>query len=161
MEAAASKSLVRQLSHAARSLNVFVRPDEDTLVKPVVKERQGHQVDFPIGRSAFRTVAQKRAKYTEHSGAMEAGAITLACRWLARSRQHHQRRVVILVDAQAVLYAHVKGRSSAATLSRPLRRAAAVLLATGTTPRFVYVPSESNPADLPSRGVLAPGRRRR
>jgi len=157
METQQSATLVRRVAREAAVHDIFVRPEEDTCLRPRIKERQGHQVHFPVGRSAFRTVVQKKADFVEHSGAMEAGAVTLACRWMARSRRHHQCRALLLVDAQAVLHAHAKGRSSAATLCRPLRRAAAVLLAIGTTPTFVYVPSESNPADLPSRGVSAPG----
>ena len=79
--------------------------------------------------------------------------MTLAVRWMSRSTIHHQRRALVLVDAQAVLSVHAKGRSSAPTLFRPLRRAAALFVAIGATPTFIYVPSESNPADAPSRGA--------
>jgi hypothetical protein len=72
---------------------------------------------------------------------------------LSRSPHLHSRRGAFLVDAQAVIGALRKGRSSAPTLMHPIRRVAALCLACDWTWRFHYVPSESNAADWPSRGL--------
>ncbi len=58
------------------------------------------------------------------------------------------------MDAQAVLSAMQKGRSGAPTLRHPVRQAGAISLACGWRWRFGYLPSGSNPADDPSRGVV-------
>jgi hypothetical protein len=53
-----------------------------------------------------------------------------------------------------VLFSLQKGRSGAPTLRHPVRQAGALSLACGWRWRFGYLPSESNPADDPSRGVV-------
>ena len=60
------------------------------------------------------------------------------------------------MDAQAVRGALQKGRSSAGTLRHPIAQAGAIMLACNLRLRFAYLPSESNPADAPSRGVRVP-----
>ena len=58
------------------------------------------------------------------------------------------------MDAQAVRAALQKGRSGAPTLRHPVKQAGAISLACGWRWRYGYLPSESNPADDPSRGVV-------
>ncbi len=89
-----------------------------------------------------------------HSGALEAEAVVLLLRWLLRTPNRHSARVVALVDAKSVLCAASKGRSSAPSIKRAVRRMGALALAGDLHMKFVYVPSEDNPADGPSRGVL-------
>ena len=66
-----------------------------------------------------------------------------------------------MIDAQAVLGAVAKGRSSAPTVRRGVMRVAALLLAGDVHAYYGYVPSEENPADTPSRGVWRQWRRQR
>ena len=124
--ATASSGEVRQLAHALHGSDIFVRPGNEQLDE---RPRIGTCRRLPVPAQAFRSVISKRADVIEHSGAMEATAVTLGLRWLARTAKHHGHRGVLLIDAQAVLHAHRKGRSSAGTLTRPLRRAAAVVVA--------------------------------
>ena len=148
-----SADVVRRIARTACSHDVFVRPLEESIGQPVnEKPRQGRCERLPIPRGTFRTLISARAQYVEHSGTMEATGVTLACRWAGRTAAHHDARLLLLVDAQAVLAATRKGRSSAPTLVRPLRRAAAVCMAARLRLALAYVPSESNPADAPSRG---------
>ena len=65
------------------------------------------------------------------------------------------------MDAQAVLGAITKGRSSAERIRRDVSNVAALCLAGDILLRSVYVPSEDNPADEPSRGCLRIQRLRR
>ena len=74
---------------------------------------------------------------------------------MGASHSGTSRRLVLLVDAQAVLFACAKGRSSAPTLRFELGRIAALSLAGNGLVRFIYVPSEYNPADAPSRGIVS------
>jgi hypothetical protein len=117
------------------------------------RPRIGKPHQLGLAKSAFTTVVSARAQYRAHSGALEATAVVLLLRWLLRSTHKHAHRVVALVDAQAVLGAAAKGRSSALTLKRELRKIAALTLAGDFLMKYVYVPSEDNPADAPSRGI--------
>jgi len=105
-------------------------------------------------------VISAQAKHRSHSGALEATAVTLALRWILLSKRRHSRRVVLLVDAKAVLHAAAKGRTSAPTTLREIRRVAAYSLAGDLLIRYCYLPSEDNPADAPSRGIVRRWRRR-
>ncbi len=60
-----------------------------------------------------------------------------------------------MVDAKAVIAAAAKGRSSRG-FNRLLRQLAGLCLAGDLLLRTLYVPSEHNPADWPSRGELLP-----
>ena len=85
---------------------------------------------------------------------LEAHAVTLSLRWILRSVRRHSRRTVLLVDATAVCGALAKGRSSSPTLKRELMKIGALAIAGDLWLRVVYVPSEDNPSDAPSRGVV-------
>ena len=61
---------------------------------------------------------------------------------------------MVLVDAQAVLGAAAKGRSSSRCLARDIARIGALAMAGDLLLKLVYIPSEDNPADAPSRGVV-------
>ena len=110
-----------------------------------------------VHMSRFRTKLSVKAKYFAHSGALEAAGVSLMLRWLLRSPAKHGHRVAALVDAQAVLGAAAKGRSSSPTLRYELRRIAALCLAGGWSMHYTYVPSAFNPADAPSRGKALSG----
>lgn len=119
---------------------------------PVEVPRLGRPHRLRVKQSHFRTIISKRAKWQAHSGVLEAHAYLLALKWLARHPAKHHHRVPILVDAKAVVGAATQGRSSARALRTVLRSAAAYTMASDLLPRIVYIPSESNPADHPSRG---------
>ena len=124
--------------------------------------RKGPCRRLPLRKRAFQHVLSIRAKYYAHSGALEADALTLGLNWLSRTAGNHAKRIVILLDAKALLGACRKGRSSAPTLRRSLRRSAAVSIACDWRTHFHYIPSESMPADVPSRGIRTrPAIRRR
>ena len=123
--------------------------------------RTGRRVAIPIQSSAFKPTFSIRARAKKHAGALEADAVVLGLKRLARIGGTLGRRGLFLLDARAVEGSLRKGRSSAPTLRRPLMAAAAVQLAAGFRLRFGYIPSEDNPADAPSRGVRTRPRDRR
>ena len=84
---------------------------------------------------------------------MEAHAVALGLNWLSHDVHNHGKRVTFLVDAKAVVGALKKGRTSAHTLKRAVRRCAATALASDILFHVAYVPSECNAADWPSRGL--------
>ena len=105
-----------------------------------------------LSRRDFQELLSIPARHQAHSGALEAIGVELGCRLLSRRARLHGCRGLFLVDAQAVQAALQKGRSSAPTLQRAVRRVGALSLACGWRWRFGYVPSEDNPADDLSRG---------
>jgi hypothetical protein len=117
---------------------------------PAERPRHGTEFRLPFGLSRFKPVLSQKARWQTYSGGLEAAAVAQALRLLRRTRSLHGRRGVFLVDAQSVMYALRKGRSSAPTLWHPLRKCAALSIACDWAWRFQYVPSESNAADWPS-----------
>ena len=78
----------------------------------------------------------------------------LLLRWLCRSSRKHAHRVVVLVDAKAVPAAAAKGRLSAPTIKYQVRKLAALAVAGDFLVKYIYIPTEDNPADVPSRVVV-------
>ena len=124
------------------------------------KDRLGTPHVLPYPKKLFKVAVKAKATWKAHSGALEAHGLLLALKWLLRSNKHFHKRLVILVDAKAILGAASKGRTSAPGIRGVLRHIGGLLLATNSLLRLVYVPSEHNPADAPSRGKCISGRRR-
>jgi len=141
----------RAIGLRAARLGFYVRPAADPMDEPEL-ERLGLMRRLRIKKSKFHIVLSMRAKYQAHSGALEAAAATAMLRCITRSHSRHRQRTVALIDAQAVLGALVRGRSSAHTLRKEIAKAAALTIAADLVMRYAYTPSESNPADGPSRG---------
>ena len=114
--------------------------------------RVGVPVELPFSKDSFTDVLSIRAQHTSHSGAMKAHALLLLIKWLLRSAGRLNSRAVVGIDAQVVMYAAIKGRTNAPTLNRIFKSIAAHCLADGLLLYPLYVPSEFNPADAPSRG---------
>ena len=116
------------------------------------KDRLGQPHVLPIRKGRFRVAVSARARWSAHSSTLEAHGLLLATKWLLRTAKHFHHRLVVLIDAKAILGAACKGRSSARTLRGIMRQLGSLLLATNSLLRLVYIPSEHNPADAPSRG---------
>ena len=121
---------------------------------PAEVPRSGAEYRTTLCMDDFKDVFSIRASFASHSGAMELQAVKLALLRLTRSGRMLRSRGAILVDAQAVCGALAKGRSSAATLKRGVKAVAAISIACELRLHFPYIPSESNPADFPSRGKV-------
>jgi len=155
--AAVPPDLSRAAAAHAGQLGHHFRLDGTPGGKPE-KPRGGACFRLPLRPRSFRCVFSARARRAAHSGALEAHGVVLALRRILRTSRHHAHRGAFLVDAQVVRAAMQKGRSSAPTLRLAVAQAGALCLAGDLRLRFGYLPSESNPADDPSRGV---GPRRR
>ena len=134
---------------------------DDVLTETEIKTRIGDPVVLPYRKADFRTVVSQRKSFDGHSGALEAAGLVLGIRWHLRTKSHFSQRLVVLVDAQAVLFAAAKGRSSAPSLRFEMRKLAALALVGDLIIKYIYVSSEYNPADAPSRGVVLPAVRAR
>ena len=115
--------------------------------------RQGAPVVLPFAQSEFVDVISLRAKRPGSAGELEGHALLLAVEYVARAANRHRKHVLFTVDAQAVLYVALKGRSSSPSLGFIFRRLGALVSATGIHPHYLWIPSEHNPADRPSRGL--------
>ncbi len=145
---------VQRLGTKAEKRGDFVRLNKDGLIDVgAEKPRPGSPVHFPLHFASFAPVLSLKARYPEHSSSLELRGVLLGLRWALRSQRRFGRRLLFLIDAKAALAAVAKGRSGAWRFRRPLGAINALLLATDTLFRPLYIPSEDNPVDLPSRGV--------
>jgi hypothetical protein len=144
-------SLTRSIAAADAEGDAVVRLTQE-LGDPPEVARAGSTCRLPLTLSSFKTQFSVKATSISHSGCMELHAVVMALLRVARSSCFHGSRGVMLVDATAVGSALRKGRSSAGSFKRGMSAAAAVLLAADLAFSFPYLPSESNPADWPSRG---------
>ena len=88
-----------------------------------------------------------------HINELEAIAILLQLKAKSRSQKNFASVYLHLVDSQVSIGVFTKKRSSSRLLQRVIRRANALCLAAHLHPVFIYVRSELNPADAPSRGA--------
>ena len=144
-------SVAEEVGFLAERRGDFVRfyPDPN---EPPARERLGRPHELPYSKRCFTTAISAKARFKAHSGALEAHGLLLAIKWLLRSPARFHRRLVILVDAKAVLGAATKGRTSAPGIRGVMRHIGALLMASNCLLKLVYVPTEHNPADAPSRG---------
>jgi len=143
----------REIARFADITGAFVRVDR-TIPHPHDEDerpRRGVRCELGLSKHNFKPVISSRARYKAHSGALEATGLSMTIRWVMRDIRRHSRRVVVLVDAQAVLGAAARGRSSARTIKREIRRYGALVLGGDLLVRLVYIPSEDNLGDAPSR----------
>ena len=87
----------------------------------------------------------------QHKGLQEMAALAAVVRRLARDPRCWGSRVVLIVDARVIRHAVTRGRSSSRLLNRALRRLLAHHLLTGIRLIVVWVPTDVNAADDPTR----------
>ena len=126
--------------------------DDDEQERP----RVGLPRRLRIKKHHFTDLYSIKARVAEHAGVLEARGMLLLIRWWLRSVDRHSKRVLILVDAKSVLAATAKGRSGAPGFKQILRSVGAHVLAGDLLLYPLYVPSEDNPSDAPSRGKRFP-----
>jgi len=104
-----------------------------------------------LAERQWKTAVATRWRKQEHINLLELRAVELAIKRLLSSPSSLSRRVLFLCDSQVVVGALSKGRSSSHLLLRRLRGIAALLLAGNLRLHVRWIPSETNPADEPSR----------
>ena len=116
-------------------------------------EAVGAPLHLPFGYDSFVPMFSIKAQLAADAPTMEATAVSLAMRRITRSVRNHGTRGVLLVDAQALMHALRKGRSSSSAFKVQLQSVAAHCLAADLKMTFGYIPTSCNPGDPPSRGV--------
>jgi hypothetical protein len=99
----------------------------------------------------WRTLISSTWRWEEHINRLELRAIVLALRRLLSSPSVAECRLLLLCDSTVVTYAMMKGRSSAKGLVTGMKQVAALSLSSGCRIGIVWIPTEVNPADEPSR----------
>ena len=145
-----SAFLVRKCGRRCAVPGSYIMTDDTT---SGAKLRCGTPHSLGLRQLDFHTVVSRQARFKAHSGSLQAGAVTFGLRWAFRSSRYLRKRIAMLVDAQAVTGALRRGRSSAPTLRHEMQQIVALSLVSGCIMKCIYIPSEHNPADAPSRGV--------
>jgi hypothetical protein len=95
-------------------------------------------------------------RHDEHINALELRAALSGLRKIVSSSSSLCSRALLLTDSSVVFFALRKGRCSSHRLLRRLRPISALSLASGVRVLPVWLPSETNPADAPSRAWKFP-----
>ena len=88
---------------------------------------------------------------------LEGRAVVWLLQHLARSQKNLGKKHLVLSDSMSVTLALTKGRSSSSPMNRICRQVAALSFASGMHLHLRWIPSELNPADLPSRAQSLEG----
>ena len=94
-------------------------------------------------------------KVTEHINIQELNAIEDEIRRRTENGEH-DLRIVVCCDSRVVVGALAKGRTSSRSLSVSLRKLCVLCIAFGIQLRVLWVGTQSNPADHPSRHAVTP-----
>jgi hypothetical protein len=86
-----------------------------------------------------------------HINVLELKAVLSSFKWRVRSCKGLHVRFAHFLDSQVAMSVLAKGRSSSRQLGAVLRKINALLLASSNFPFYIFVRSEDNPADAPSR----------
>ena len=87
----------------------------------------------------------------QHINKLELLATLNTIKWRLRRTGHQGSRFIHLVDSQVTGSIVTKGRSGSRLLRPGLAKLASLVLAGNLYPVYLYVASEDNPADIPSR----------
>ncbi|MEM7281757.1 MAG: hypothetical protein AAF438_09040 [Pseudomonadota bacterium] len=118
-----------------------------------------HHVDRTVSSddrppdAKWKLIHKQRWKFKKHINVLEGRAILTGVRWLARQQQKLGVFVSTITDSQVLYYLMAKGRSNAPRLWRFGQKMGALLLACNMRILPIWVASEHNPADAPSRSV--------
>jgi hypothetical protein len=109
------------------------------------------QIELFVKTRTWFTVVSTKWNFPDIIAILEMQALLLAVTWLVNNRKTRDVRQIFLIDSTAVLGCLIKGRSSCQRLNHLCRRICALLTVCNVIPIWLWVPSESNPADGPSR----------
>ena len=113
----------------------------------------GERHALPLVMNRFKAAFSIKAAHIEHINIMEGHAGILMLKWVLRSPSRFGHRVIFGLDSKVWLGAVAKGRSSSPALAQLCRRVAALVMASGTVPHYVFLYTHENPSDAPSRGI--------
>jgi hypothetical protein len=99
----------------------------------------------------WRTIVASPVRFPgSHINSLEGAAAVLGLRWALSTPSTIGSRVLLLSDSSVIVSALAKGRSSS-RVAQAARRFAALQLAAAVRVTLVWIPTDKNPADSPSR----------
>ena len=104
-----------------------------------------------IPKYNWKIAIRNRWSFENHINILEGEALFLLLRWLARQTHFQNKKIAVHLDSQVIAYLVSKGRSSKRTLLSLARKVSALCLASNLRIVPVWIPSDQNPADGPSR----------
>ena len=122
------------------------------LEEPTPKDRKSIPRELPLDKYDFADVLMIPWPHDERPEVVELRALLSGVKWLLRSAKRIGQRQIFLIGSRVVLGAARKGRSSSPQLAYLMRKLSALLMFSGTITHCLYIPTEFNPADGPSRG---------
>lgn len=116
-----------------------------------------HQLPLPpsavtvAGSHRWSTIVASTWRNFEHINILELRAVSTGVRWALSHPAATGSRLLVLSDSAVAVASLAKGRSSSPAVNRRIRQIAALCLASGLLLSICWLPSETNPADEPSR----------
>ena len=120
--------------------------------QPELPKSRFATVGFEVVDRVWKVVGRHRWRRLDSMPVYEARATQYAIRHALRNTCNFCQRFIVLTDSMTAAVSFDKGRSHGFKLRRVIQQTAALTLSTGVQFRSRWVPSEWNPADLPSRG---------
>lgn len=116
-----------------------------------IGKRDSLEVPLEFIGEDWKNVDGAKWERVESIPILEGRSVVWLLQHLARSQKNLGKKHLLLTDSMSVTLALAKGRSSCSTMTRICRQVAAVEFMTGMHIHLRWIPSELNPADLPSR----------
>ena len=110
---------------------------------------------LPVRQDSFKAQFSIKKEGVQNVMVFEGAALVQGVRRIVMNKRWHGKKAVVLVDAQALLFAIRKGRSSAYYLAPVVRKVGASCLAADLRSFPGYIPSIWNPSDPASRGLVS------
>lgn len=148
--AAASPDVVLSLACLASNRGDTVRMGDPPL-NAATRMAAPSPLPLSFPSLSWHTVISTHWLFSSHINLLELQSVLLCFRRLSTLSSAINSRIIFLIDSRVAVGCLAKGRSSSSPLLHAVRRVSAVCLALGIHPFFVWIPSECNPADEPSR----------
>ena len=142
-----------QTCHSSYSSSAIGLPQPAVAASP--RPPDVADVRQPLQSTRWSTLVSHAWSREAHINCLELEALQLGVRWHASQPSSLGARLPVLVDSSAAYYITRKGRTSATSLLTICRRTSAVTLALSASLVPMWLPSQLNPADAPSRSIHA------
>eukprot|EP00971_Amphidinium_carterae_P339549 6477411-Amphidinium_carterae.1 len=138
----------RRTQHLSPIISVMEAHDLYRLQR---EERRDGVWEQLIAKQRFRLITKYRFRSSAHINVKELLAARTALRHLVSSPSLWHTRAMIAIDSQVVVHCLKKGRSSSRAINQILQTMLGDSLSTGARLVPVWVATECNPADAPTR----------